>query len=136
VESWRKVWREGFAPLLSRKALVALSKALEYNDPSLIQRRTTDPVPGVGRFGIDSETSADSPLCGACAIGYCGWKGEGLETVGEVEEFFASICHEADKRLGEPGGCRWFLNWFDETDRRDTIPELAAEVALALMNKA
>jgi hypothetical protein len=135
MESWRKCWREGFAPLLSRKSLLALSKALEYNDPALIQRRTTDPVPGTD-VTTNITTGEESRVCGACAIGYCGWRGEGLETVGEVEEFFASICHEADKRLGEPGGVRYFLEWFDSAHRAEFITELAAEVALALEGKA
>jgi hypothetical protein len=44
-------------------------------------------------------------------VGYCAWQGDGLETVAEVEEFFARVCFEADQVLGEPAACRWFLNW-------------------------
>ena len=55
-----------------------------------------------------------------------------LGTVGEVEEFFARVCFEADQRLGEPAACRWFLNWFDDTPREDILRELLAEVDAAL----
>jgi len=48
--------------------------------------------------------------------------------VAEVEEFFARACFEADQRLGEPAGCRWFLNWFDETPRDEMRRLLFAEV--------
>ena len=70
----------------------------------------------------------DWPVEAACALGYCGWQGDGLETVGEVEEFFARACFEADQRLGEPAACRWFLNWFDDTPRDEMRRELLAEV--------
>jgi hypothetical protein len=61
-------------------------------------------------------------------VGYCGWQGDGLETVAEVEEFFARICFETDQALGEPAACRWFLNWFDETPRAEVRAQLLAEV--------
>ncbi len=69
---------------------------------------------------------------GACAIGYCGWRGEDLQTVGEVEEFFAHLCHECDMRLHEPAGCRWFLNYFDETPRPEMLRQLLPEIDLVL----
>lgn len=51
-------------------------------------------------------------------IGFAGWQGGcGISTVGDVEEFFARVCHEADERLKEVAGCRWFLNWYDDTPR-------------------
>jgi hypothetical protein len=70
----------------------------------------------------------DWPVEAACALGYCGWQGEGLTTVGGVEEFFTRMCFEADQRLGEPAGCRHFLNWFDDTPRELMRPVLAREV--------
>lgn len=77
----------------------------------------------------------DGPLVeAACAIGYCGWKA-GLQTVGEVNEFFAQMCFGIDQRLGEPGGCRHFLRWFDETPREEVLPALLAEIDLALLAK-
>jgi hypothetical protein len=121
---WRKVWRDAVAPLLSTPALEALKAALESDDARLIQGATSEPPP----LGCVQ----DWPVTGACALGYCGWRGDGLQTVGEVEEFFARLCFEIDQRLGEAAGCRWFLNWFDETPRDEMIRELLPEVALAL----
>jgi hypothetical protein len=61
-----------------------------------------------------------------------GWQGEELKTVGEVEEFFARACFDADQRLGEPAACRWFLNWFDDTPRNRMRHELLEEIELEL----
>jgi hypothetical protein len=77
----------------------------------------------------------DWPVEAACALGFCGWQGDHLETVGEVEEFFAKLCFEADQRIGEPAACRWFLNWFDDTPRNVMRQELLNEVKLALAER-
>lgn len=124
MESWRKVWREGLAPGLSTRALEALRHALLIDDPRLLQGATTTPPP--------LQCVEDWPVEGACGLGYCGWQGDRLETVGQVEEFFARACFEADRRLGEPAGCRWFLNWYDETPRPEMRRQLLAEVNRAL----
>ena len=123
MEAWRRVWREAMVPLLSDAALRVLEIALESNSEDLLQGATTHPPP--------LECVQDWPCEGACPIGLMGWKGESLETVGEVEEFFARMCFEIDKRLGEPAGCRWFLNWWDETPRDVARKELLAEVKAA-----
>jgi hypothetical protein len=68
-------------------------------------------------------------------LGFCGWQGEGLETVAEVEEYFARLCFEVDQRLGEPAACRWFLNWFDETPRDQMRTHLLAEVQRTLAQR-
>ncbi len=120
MESWRMVWREGFVPMLSTASLRALLEALRSDDGRLTQGSTTTPPPLM--------CVQDWPVEGACAVGFCGWQGEGLETVGEVEEFFAQACYEADKRLGEPAACRWFLNWFDDTPRDEMRALLAEEI--------
>ena len=127
MESWRKVWREGLEPLLTTEALQALRAALQSDDPRLVQGATTSPPPLM--------CVQDWPVEAACALGYCGWVGDGLETVGEVEEFFARLCFETDSRLGEPAACRWFLNWFDETPRDVMRRELLVEVHRALANR-
>ena len=124
MESWRKVWRDGVVPLLSTEGLEALRRGLTDDDARLIQGATTTPPP--------LQCVQDWPVEAACGIGYCGWQGEGLETVAEVEEFFAKMCFEIDRNLGEPAGCRWFLNWFDETPRDEMRRELLAEVNRAL----
>jgi hypothetical protein len=125
MEIWRKVWRDAAAPLLSVPALEALRAAVLADDPALLQGATTTPPP--------LQCVQDCPVEAACALTYAGWKGDGLGTVGEAEEFFARICFEIDQRLGEPAGCRWFLNWFDETPRkemlREFLPELDRELA-------
>ncbi len=126
MESWRKTWRDGVAPLLSTDALRALARALRDDDNRLIQGATTTPPP------LECSMQ-DWPVEAACVLGFCGWIGDGLETVAEVEEFFARMCFEIDQRLGEPADCRWFLNWFDETPRdemrRLLLPEVKADLA-------
>ena len=127
MESWRKVWREGVVPLLSTESLDALRQGLVNDDARLIQGATTTPPP--------LQCVQDWPVEAACGLGYCGWQGEGLETVAEVEEFFAKMCFEIDRNLGEPAGCRWFLNWFDETPRDEMRRLLLAEVNRALAQR-
>lgn len=69
-------------------------------------------------------------------IGFAGWQGGcGISTVGDVEEFFARVCHEADERLKEVAGCRWFLNWYDDTPRGEMRRELLAEVEQELRRR-
>lgn len=123
LEAWRKCWRDGVAPGLSVGALQALAHALERDDKALVQGATTAPPP--------LHVCEDWPCEAACAVAYAGWQGEGLETVGEVEAFFARVCHETDERLGEPAGCRWLLNWYDDTPRDVMRRELLAEVLRA-----
>jgi hypothetical protein len=127
MESWRKLWREGVAPLLSTNGLGALKRGLATDDRRLLQGATTTPPP--------LACVQDWPVEAACLIGYAGWQAEGLESVGEVEEFFARMCFEIDNRLDEPAGCRWFLNWFDETPRADMRRLLLAEVNRALAER-
>lgn len=105
----RKVFVEGFAPHLSSDALSALKTACDTDDDRLRQGSTTTPPPLM--------CVQDWPCEGACALGFCGWQGDGLTTVGEVEEFFAVACFRADELLGELAACRRFLNWYDETPR-------------------
>jgi hypothetical protein len=127
MESWRLVWRNGFVPVLSTAALEALRDACYGDDPRLMQGGTTTPPPLM--------CVQDWPCEAACAMGYCGWQAEDLTTVGEVEEFFARVCFEADSRLGEPAACRWFLDWFDATPRGEMLAELFRECELALLER-
>lgn len=105
MESWRKVWRDGFLPQFSPEQRAALKQALETDDPRLLQGATTQPPPLM--------CVQDWTCEGGCAVSFCAMPG----TVGEVEEFFAAKCFQADQLLGEPAACRWFLNWFDDTPR-------------------
>lgn len=127
MESWRMVWREGLAPVLSTTGLEALWQALRADDLRLTQGATTTPPPLL--------SLAECPCDGADAIGWCGWQGEQLSTVGEVEEFFARTCYETDQRMGEPAACRWFLNWFDDTPRDEMRPQLLDEVERILAQR-
>ncbi len=124
MESWKKVWRDGVAPLLSPHALVMLRRAVATDDKRLQQGATTTPPP--------LQEVQDWPVEAACALGYCGWQGEGLETVAEVEEYFARMCFEIDNRLGELAGCRWFLNWVDDTPREEMRRKLLVEIDRSL----
>ena len=127
MDSWRKVWRDGLAPLISTAGLEALATALHDDDARLLQGATTTPPP--------LQCVQDWPVEAACALGYCGWQGEGLESVAEVEEYFARLCFEVDQRLGEPAASRWFLNWFDETPRDEMRSLLLAEVNRTLARR-
>jgi hypothetical protein len=123
MESWRLVWRKT-VPLLSTAALLALREALLIDDPCLIQGATTIPPP--------LQCVATWPVEAACLLGYAGWKGDGLQTVEEVEGYFARLCFEIDRELEEPAGCRFLLNWHDETPRDEVRRELLPEILLAL----
>ncbi len=127
IEAWRKVWREGLGPHLSTPALEALRQALLQDDRRLIQGATTSPPP--------LQSLQEWPVEAACGLGYCGWQGEGLETVKQVEEYFAQLCFEADRVLGEPAACRWFLNWFDDTPRDEMRAALVAEIDTILSQR-
>lgn len=125
--SWRIVWRKGFSPLLPLRGLVALRKALIDDDPRLLQGATTSPPP--------LRCTEDWPVEAADVIAFCAWM-NGDDTVGVAEEFFARACFEVDQRLGDPAGCRWFLNWFDETPRDEMRRLLLPEVELAILQKS
>src|SRR3954465_1811983 len=127
MESWRLVWRGGVVPGLSPAGGGALRGALGGDAPRLTQGSTTTPPTLM--------CVQDWPVEAACALGFCGWQGEGLDAVGEGEEFFARACFEADQRLGEPAACRWFLNWFDDTPRDQMRRELLEEVEKALADR-
>ncbi len=127
MKSWREVWRDGLAPVLSTVGLEALQSGLKGDDERIMQGATTRPPP--------VQCVADWPVEAACVIGYSGWRGDGLETVAEVEDYFKRTCFEIDRRLNEPGACRWFLNWYDETPRDEMRRLLAAEVDRALAER-
>lgn len=128
METWRKVWRQGVAPQLSDAGLGALYSGLVSDDEGLLQGSTTSPPPlmCVQEWAVE----------GACPIGYCGWQGDGLQTVGEVEEYFARACFNIDQTLGEPAVCRFFLNWWDDAPRGVARAELLAEVQLEIKRRA
>ncbi len=120
-------WRAGIVPLLTVADLETLRAALADDDRALVQGGTVSPPCG---FAIP-----DDRCEGACALAFIGWRAHGLETVAEVEEFFARMCALIDQRLGEPAGCRWFLNWWDSTARPVAFAALLAEVEEAVAER-
>ena len=124
MEKWRRVWRVGLVPHLSRAGLVALRDALLWDDPRLLQGRISSPPP--------LDALAACAVAGACAIGFSCWQGDGLTTNAQVLARFHRICESADAMFNEPAACRYFLNWFDETPRADMRRALLIEVTRAL----
>jgi hypothetical protein len=126
--TWQHAWRNGIAPQLSTAGLEALRTALESNDPRLLQGACTMPPP--------LQCVQDWPCEAACPIGYCcAFEERTPRMIWEVEEHFARVCHDADKRLGEPAACRWFLNWWDNTPPEESRPALLAEVRRELFDR-
>ncbi len=127
IESWRKVWREGFAPLLPTAGLEALAEALRTDDKRLLQGATTQPPP--------LTTVLHWPCEAGCPVSFC-WMGfaEGA-VVGAVEGFFADVIRRAGQRLGDETAPRLFLNWVDDTPRGEMIQELLPEVERVLAER-
>ena len=121
METWKWVLRKGLLPLLSGESLKALREALATDDPQLIQGGTTKP-------GLPLACVQDLEPEGACLIAYAGWKGNDLQTIGEVEEYFARVCYDMDYVLEEPAGCRPLLNWYDDSPRDVMRAELLREI--------
>jgi hypothetical protein len=128
LNAWQKVFRDGIAPQLSTRALEELHGSLTRNDPALLQGQTTDPVPCPENDSL--------PVAGACPIALGGWRGEGLETVADVEDFFARIVCQADRVLGEPAAVRYFFHFTDAVDRETFRREILAEVNRALAHRS
>lgn len=124
---WRHVWRFGLAPSISSPGLASLEVALYGDDPRLLQGVTCSPPMAVV-FG-------NRTACAACALGWTGWQGDRLRTIGEVADYFHQLCDAADDALREPGACRFFLNWYDETPREVMRRELLAEVRRELTRR-
>lgn len=127
MESWRHVWRAGFAPVLPTAGLEALAEALRTDDATLLQGSTTRPAP----LACVAEWRCE----GGCLVSFCGWRGEGLVQVGDVDDWFAAKCFQADQLCGEPHACRHLLNWFDDSPRDVMRAELLAEVELVLSQR-
>ena len=129
MESWRKAWRQGFAPGLNDDQLVALAKGLLEDDEKLIQGATCTPPP--------IQAVQDWPLEAGDPLVYAAWQAHGseIDTVGPGEEFFALACFDCDQRLKEPAGCRWFINAWDETPRNEARRLLFWEVNYEIVSR-
>lgn len=119
-ETWRHAWRNGFAPVLSDECLDFLRRGLLEDDTGITQGHTTMPLP--------LKCNEDMEVEKACPVCFSLWKGYGLQNVGEAEELFAKVCHEADINLGELGGVRHLFHWVDDTPREEMRRELLLEV--------
>ena len=150
VETWRKVWRDGFAKVLPIEGLKALAEALRTDDQRLTQGSTTTPPPLM--------CVQDWPVEAACALGLCGAAVHGgfkstaeefaasrgdvphtnpdAALIVEVENEFARYCFDVDQLFGAPAECRWFLNWFDDTPRDEMRRELLPEVEAAIASRS
>lgn len=131
METWKKIFIQGFAPSMTARQLEALAHGLRTDDPKLMQGRTTEPLP--------LWRTTDWPCEGGCGIVYAFYASQiadGPEpTVGEAEEFFARCCYQCDELLGERAGCRWWLNWFDETPRPQMIALLLPVVEAVIAGR-
>jgi hypothetical protein len=127
LQAWQRCWRDGISPQLSVRALEALQQGLLRDDKRIIQGATSSPPP--------LQCVADWKPEAADAIGYALWIGDGYGTVGELEEQFALVCMKASETLGDPTGCRWFLNWWDGAERQTARQQLLVEVDLALIGR-
>jgi hypothetical protein len=128
MEMWRRVWRDGLAPQISSEALESLRLALVYDNPRLAQGATCSP-PAL-------EALCGQPVERACALGYCGWQGDGRRRVGEIDDYFQRLCDAADERMAERAVCRFFVNWYDDTPRDQMRRQLLAEVEETLRRRA
>jgi hypothetical protein len=129
VIPWQWAWREGVAPQLSTAGLEALQKALESDDPALIQGQNLLPPPLQGR--------ESDQVIAACAIGFAAWKGDcpACAPLGEIGCRFAKVCYEADQRLREPGAVHYFLIQYDSWTREEMRRNLLLEVGVALAGR-
>jgi hypothetical protein len=125
MPAWKRCWRYGICPQLDHDALEALRRALLNDDPRLIQGATTSPP--------SLQCTDDWALQGGDPIIFALWQGNGFGIVGKAEEEWAMICWRASDALGDPEACRWFFNWWDETDRQTARQALLVEIDLHLM---
>lgn len=136
MEAWRATWRNGVAPCLTLEQLIALHDALASDDVRLIQGRTSYPPTIEPPFANDAN---GQPIEAACVLGYCaaislgGFSDSGANTsaakVLDVGHAFSQLCWRIDEEmLKDTAGCRWFLNWFDETPREQMRRVLLPEV--------
>lgn len=128
MESWREVWRNGFAPGFSTEVLEHLWQALKIDDIRLAQGSTCTPPPLM--------CVADWPVEACDFLVFGEWAARGFNlTVGEAEEIFAKRCFDADTLLKEPAACRWLLNFWDDSPRNEALSFLLAEVERELARR-
>lgn len=125
---WQTVWR-AFMAQWSTDTLEDLADALQFDADAIIQHVTVWPV-------VIPGTNDDWPVEGCCPVAWCCRQEKGLTTLAEVEAAFANACYQADHDLGETAGTRWFINWLDDTDRKEAWTQLLAEVRSEIARRA
>lgn len=125
IPQWLQAWR-ALAPNLSTSALAALRDAIEVDSDELVQGVTC--VPSRAYDTIRAEP------CKACLIGYAGWRGERLATVGAVDDYFAKMARKIDAEIGDTHS-RWLTRWFDETPRAEAFAALLPEIRAELFRR-
>src|SRR5262249_3880068 len=94
VETWRKVWREGFAPQLSTAGLQARWRALTDDSPKIIQGATVKPPP--------LSFAEDWPVECACPVAFalCDHYGLNVATPSMLEQQFSEACARCEELVG------------------------------------
>jgi hypothetical protein len=124
MEKRRRIWREGLCPQLSTAGLQALKTALVRDDQRLLQGTTCYPPL--------LDVLQDRAVEACCALSFCGWQGDSIQTVSQLDQFFQRLCDTADLMFSDAAACRFFLNWYDDPSREEMRQELLAEVTFAL----
>jgi hypothetical protein len=76
------------------------------------------------------------PVRAACPVACCGWKGDGLLIVADLEEFFARIIFRPGERRGDPMPARYFLWWWwDDSPWDEAREELLTELRRVLARR-
>lgn len=122
LPGWVEVWRHHVAPRLPALGLVALAAALREDDPRIVQE--VNAMPDRGYRG--EPDWRHHGVRAACPLCFAGWHGEGLATVGEVEDWFGGLAGAVND--GRPDALSWLLAWIDETERPAMLAGLLAEV--------
>lgn len=125
IPQWLTAWR-ALTPHLTTRALEALERACETDSGELVQGVTC--VPSI------MQCPGGTVPCQACLIGYAGWRGEGLETIGEIEDYFARMTWKIDDTIGKTCS-RWLTCWFDETPRAEVFAALLPEIRAELFRR-
>jgi hypothetical protein len=79
---WREAW-EDLEPHLSTPVLSAMLAGLESNDARIVQGVTHQP-------SLARAPSNAPPECG-CLVAFGLWVGEGLETIGQIDQRFSQV---------------------------------------------
>jgi len=96
--------------LLSTESLEALPAGLVADDARLIQGGDDDAAAVAVRAGLAGR--------GACGLATAAGRARGWRRWPRSRSSSPDVARDRPC-AGEPAGCRWFLNWFDETPRDD-----------------